>query len=723
MTSPTLTPDQATRQRRKIEKDKRRKNYHDQQVQGTNNSSIVSKRSVEKLYCREIQPELGSWFSHFVKGKFKRRSPAINRGYWIRMESVRAVLLRILELNLGKRVNVVNLGCGFDPLPFQMLSMLGSGGGEYDLKFFDVDYPDLVREKIKLVSEAAEIRDLIGWKSGQDEDAKRGEICTDAYWLTGCDLKDLQSYRDLLHRIRNQGDNNDGDDDAVSIFIAEVSLAYMKPEFADPVIEASSRQPNSHFIMLEQIMPDGAHNAFATKMLYHFEHLTSPIQCVESYPTKRLQVDRFKQSYAEVEIRNLWENWSGLVEDAVKTRLMQLEEFDEWEEFIIFCQHYMVLHATNCTAQLVYKGDGDGADGDLIYEDFKVDSDVTFAHEAKFESGEKMLQVKFPAVAALGETIFVNGGLKQARVDETLYFDYATGEMGLVKVIEEKGGGAIVPSARVCHSLTSVGGELILIGGRTRPGDYKDEVFAFNGTNWSQIGQLDLKRARHSVVKVSESELLIFGGLSGVNEKDDEPAMGDLFLLFNVQSREFHKVKVKLSGDGDAMVNLMSASMVYDADQGVGYLYGGMSDVSIPRVNDKLYKWTLYTQGDDDNNRERIVHLEVVFESAFFSRIGSRASLIQDSRKLLIVGGVSPTSILTRLTNVMTLDVQSFQFRSVEIPESVYALCPPIFIGFGYVENVASGGDENKKMSLIVGGGAVCYSFGSCYNSVYRLEY
>ena len=33
-------------------------------------------------------------------------------------------------------------------------------------------------------------------------------------------------------------------------------------------------------------MPDGATNAFATKMLYHFQHLRSPIQCVETYPTE-----------------------------------------------------------------------------------------------------------------------------------------------------------------------------------------------------------------------------------------------------------------------------------------------------------------------------------------------------------------------------------------------------------------------------------------------------
>lgn len=88
MTStPKLDANQLARQRKKLEKDRRKKVYDDQQVQGTNNSSIVSKRSVEKLYTQVLQPELGEWFQYFVP-KGKRRSPAINRGYWIRMELI-----------------------------------------------------------------------------------------------------------------------------------------------------------------------------------------------------------------------------------------------------------------------------------------------------------------------------------------------------------------------------------------------------------------------------------------------------------------------------------------------------------------------------------------------------------------------------------------------------------------------------------------------------------
>lgn len=79
----------------------------DEFIMDTNNSSIVSKRSVEKFY-HAGEPE---YLRYFV-GKFKRRAPLINRGYWLRMRAVQHTVQRFLEEANGKRKVVVNLGCG-----------------------------------------------------------------------------------------------------------------------------------------------------------------------------------------------------------------------------------------------------------------------------------------------------------------------------------------------------------------------------------------------------------------------------------------------------------------------------------------------------------------------------------------------------------------------------------------------------------------------------------
>ena len=76
-------------------------------IMDTNSSSIVSKRSVEKLYY----PGQKEYFRYFVR-KFQRRSPLINRGYWLRMKAVDSVIRKFLSENEGRKKLVVNLGCG-----------------------------------------------------------------------------------------------------------------------------------------------------------------------------------------------------------------------------------------------------------------------------------------------------------------------------------------------------------------------------------------------------------------------------------------------------------------------------------------------------------------------------------------------------------------------------------------------------------------------------------
>lgn len=74
----------------------------------TNNSSIVSKRSVEKLYY----PDEPHFFRYFVK-KFQRRAPLINRGYHLRMHVIDVTVRDFVQrLDGGRQKVVINLGCG-----------------------------------------------------------------------------------------------------------------------------------------------------------------------------------------------------------------------------------------------------------------------------------------------------------------------------------------------------------------------------------------------------------------------------------------------------------------------------------------------------------------------------------------------------------------------------------------------------------------------------------
>jgi tRNA wybutosine-synthesizing protein 4 len=73
----------------------------------TNESSIVSKRSVSKLY----RPDEPDFYEPFVQ-EHKRRSPLINRGHWLRMQAIEVTVRKFLAKYNRKNKIVVNLGCG-----------------------------------------------------------------------------------------------------------------------------------------------------------------------------------------------------------------------------------------------------------------------------------------------------------------------------------------------------------------------------------------------------------------------------------------------------------------------------------------------------------------------------------------------------------------------------------------------------------------------------------
>lgn len=73
----------------------------------TNNSSIASKRSVERLYYPKEVP----FFRYFVP-KFQRRAPLINRGYWLRLRAIDVIVQRFLSKEKAGKKVVINLGCG-----------------------------------------------------------------------------------------------------------------------------------------------------------------------------------------------------------------------------------------------------------------------------------------------------------------------------------------------------------------------------------------------------------------------------------------------------------------------------------------------------------------------------------------------------------------------------------------------------------------------------------
>ncbi|KAH3684978.1 hypothetical protein WICPIJ_004057 [Wickerhamomyces pijperi] len=695
-TKKELTPEQLLKQQRKILKDQRRKQFHDISIQGTNDYSIVSKRSVEKLYtANSAKSNIPHYFQHFVK-KHARRSPAINRGYWTRMESIKRTSYEIIHQSVkqGMKCVVINLGAGYDPLAFQYLDAKNPDNLDLNgmVRFIDVDYPDLNKIKIDMIRQSEELCQIIGAeeqsKTDKDQTVPGVELHTKNYTVLSCDLKNIDLFTKQLQSL------NLDDPQIAKIYIAEVSIAYMLPDHSDAVIKATSQFANSHFLCLEQIMPSGDRHPFARTMLFHFNKLNSPIQTVPKYHSLALQIQRFQKLGYDVttEAQDLNTFWRCL-DDETKKRVWDVESFDEWEEFIVFGQHYLILHASNVQMKLL--------DQDVPTYKNQGESQPESEPQFKFQIQQTTEERKHQASTILKDnTILTNGGASISRLNTTL----TSNPTAFILAHSNEDQPTLQPQARLSHTLTAINeNKILLVGGRTAPGRSLTETWTLTKTStnqwdWNPFIPLPTARSRHCTFVDSKETPYIFGGLS---YESTDPA----FIKLNSSGDAWEPVAV--TGE-DIPVMMTSASIAMLGDHGV--LIGGMRCEHTGDISSKMYRFVIDCEKGS-------VHFVSSLENDLLNRFGAHCSFISENQ-LLVVGGVSELFLHDQQTTIVKVDLSTNEVTPVRIEDSVWSSqTMPLLVGFQMVKLT---GQTEKWWCL--NGGAVCYSFGSVWNQYFGIE-
>jgi len=202
----------------------------------TNSYSIVSKRSVEKLYYSHQAPFLEPFVPNF-----KRRAPLINRGYWLRGRAIESAVETFLSSDSGRTKAIVNLGCGYDPLPFR----LQAKGFNKNVRYIDVDYRDLIDRKVALVNSHTTFQPFLDPSLSlhrPHDDPIRLQSST--YCAIGCDMSDVAALDKIFTHIIPLADFH-------VMFVAEVSITYMTLAAADELLKWASKFPNGEFPTVE----------------------------------------------------------------------------------------------------------------------------------------------------------------------------------------------------------------------------------------------------------------------------------------------------------------------------------------------------------------------------------------------------------------------------------------------------------------------------------------
>ncbi|KAF9870544.1 putative leucine carboxyl methyltransferase [Colletotrichum karsti] len=658
----------------------RRTQALDDLIMATNSSSITSKRSVERIYY----PDEPHYFRFFVK-KFQRRAPLINRGYHLRLKVIDTLVRRFLEKPSSLKKVVVNLGCGSDVLPWQCEVRYPEAC--QNVTFVDVDYPDLIEKKRRIVVETPELREILG--TWEVSDKSPVVLQSQKYCQVGCDLRRLSTLGNSLSNLFDLSKTE-------FLFVAEVSITYMDTEGADGVIKWAGTIENAEFCLLEQILPDGPDHPFAHTMLKHFNKLNTPIKSVHRYPTVSSQEDRFATlGWPKVESWTLWEAWADelFMTSMERKALDAVEPFDEWEEFALFASHYVVILGST-------QGRQEHAHLSLKSEDSGIKSYQTPMSLSAYDSsrGRRRFGAAMLVDKPDGQTIVshVLGQGPNGRLNSE--DSYQISSHRSPSSAPRNG-----PSGRVCHTLTDLGNVgVLLVGGRTSPSTAFQDCWlrrkVFN--TWERVQDLPLSLFRHSVTRLGTSFLaLLVGGRS------NHPQTSASCLLFD-PSRGWTPCSTQ-----SAPPALCGAILTCIGSSGFGkyegILAGGLLADGL--VNQDTYIWSLDTSGPEPLIIFENIGARIKQRTAnLLSRFGSTATLVKGY--VLIFGGVVKDVQLPAADDILVLKVAH---RDVEIVAKVDGISSagilrPFLVG----SSVVSYGDGNIA---IVGGGATCFSMGTCW--------
>lgn len=292
----------------------------DEAIKSTNDDAALCKRSAVQLgYWKD------SFLQYFIKAT-DRKAPEINRGYYARVQAMKYLVDKTIELTRGK-CQVVNLGAGYDTLYWRL-----KDEGKTIVNFVDVDFPSVTSRKCYLIKRMKPLLDAIVTEDGEVK-LSASDLHAPSYHIVGCDLRVL----DDVHRKLKDSELDFG---LPTIFLAECVLVYMETRHSHDLLDwIASNFKTAIFISYEQVNMD---DRFGQVMIENLKKRGCTLHGILACKSLETQKQRFLQSgWNEAESWDMIEIYSRLPQRDIQ-RIEKIEFLDEREMIEQLFQHYCV---------------------------------------------------------------------------------------------------------------------------------------------------------------------------------------------------------------------------------------------------------------------------------------------------------------------------------------------------------------------------------------------
>jgi tRNA wybutosine-synthesizing protein 4 len=440
---------------------------------------------------------------------------------------------------------------------------------------------------------------------------------------------------------------------------------------------------------------------FAMTMNNHFNKLATPLLSLPHYPTLRSQARRFLDAgYAEIEAADLNSFFYASMTPESRETALNVELFDEYEELNAFLCHYFVAVARNSKSEPYFGIKG----GEWQYINWRKDvllngnmTPIQHCHKSgspgdawtltRLEN-ERSIYRRFAACCPTGSGILIHGGLSNTTRLSTLQ------TISAIPNLPPPVASSTRPSPRMCHTLTPLGQELcIVVGGREAPKGALDDAWVYD-EGWKPVQNiLNGGLYRHAAVQIGEGRVIVFGGRRNSRVSSE-------WLLYDHQ-KGWRELKC------DHSPALWGASLGWSCESGI--LIGGVDDRG--ECSGIVYTWSI----DSATSSVILQSWELSPQARSLTRRFGAALAHVNANDFMLVGGAASHHVIPYSDQFVLLDTMTQSIRVINIHNS--AEYEPWLIGHN------AGYDSKTGEIVLVGGGGVCFSFGSFWNKkVFRLS-
>jgi tRNA wybutosine-synthesizing protein 4 len=305
------------------------------------------------------------------------------------------------------------------------------------------------------------------------------------------------------------------------------------------------------------------------------------------------------------------------------------------------------------------------------------------------------------------DAIGIFGGIgQQTRLSTTSVYTSADNKNMALPILPPEDIGA-----RSCHTITTMGnGQNILVGGRASPSAPMRDCWLQTGSKWERIQDLPEPRFRHRAAGVvlpdNQYGIVVFGGrISATKVAID-------VLLWDIKNG-WQKLKSLRS---DPMPRFGASFVRLGFNHGL--LFGGMRHDGV--ICQGLWRWRLTIRDNVVAGISFKTSTALDTSAGIFpwlARLGASYSVIRN--ELLLIGGVAKQGCIPKDYEILSIlgSFSAFGEYEKEMDLRVACVIPkkdpdvprPLLIGHSTHRTV-------RETTLIIGGGATCFSFGTYWN-------